>query len=128
MKVSADPSLFPEGKLVHGEVLFTDSDHPEHGPLLRVPLTFIKPMYVLWYLPSNTCSRECYRTIKEHTIQSSVPIKFTPGHVERRFIHVPEHATWAEVTVQANKFENNRLMLIVAYVSIYCHYDIPLLT
>lgn len=46
-----------------------------------------------------------------------MPIKFTPGHIERRFINVPEHATWAEVTVQANKFENNKLMLIVAYVS-----------
>jgi tripeptidyl-peptidase-2 len=98
MKVSADPSLFPEGKLVHGEILFTDSAKPEHGALLRVPLTFIKPA-----------------TLKEHTLQSSAPIKFTPGHIERRFINVPEHATWAEVTVQANKFENNKLMLIVAY-------------
>lgn len=46
MKVSADPSLFPEGKVVHGEILFTDSAKPELGPLLRVPLTFIKPAYV----------------------------------------------------------------------------------
>jgi len=60
-------------------------------------------------------------------VQSERPIKFTPGHIERRFIHVPEHATWAEVTVQANKLENNRLMLIVAYVRRFEIYDVCIL-
>jgi tripeptidyl-peptidase-2 len=43
-KVRFNPSSFEAGTLHYGEIQGFDSQHPERGPLLRVPLTIVKPL------------------------------------------------------------------------------------
>lgn len=57
--------------------LFTHSQRPNEGPLFRFPVTVIKPIDV----------------VENGHMITFDQLKFRPGHIERRFIAVPDLAT-----------------------------------
>jgi len=90
LKIRFDPTSFEMGTLYYGEIQGFDSQHPERGPLLRIPLTVIKPL-----------------ELQVSTYESGW-LKFKPGQIERRFLVVPRGATWVVVTIQAKGIEPTR--------------------
>ena len=75
-----DPGQLEPGAYF-GQVLVHDSEHPERGPLARVPITVIKP----------------------HTAQDpstwQATLNFTPGGLARRFLDTPPGTTWADISL-----------------------------
>jgi tripeptidyl-peptidase-2 len=82
-QVKVDPTHLPESKFHYGEVLGYDTTAPERGPLFRVPVSVIKPIPV----PQGT--------IKFDTVE------YGPGEIVRRFVHVPEGATYCNLVLRS---------------------------
>ncbi|CAG8480016.1 10360_t:CDS:10 [Scutellospora calospora] len=86
--VKVDPTNLTPGGLYFAEVQGYDTTCPDRGPLFRVPITVTKPSIL------TNGSKVCFDKLS-----------FGPGHIERRFIKVPDGATYADVTLKsaANK-------------------------
>ncbi|CAM6096265.1 unnamed protein product [Calypogeia fissa] len=96
-KVVVDPTQLKEGAH-YAEVVGTDMEAPWRGPSFRVPVTVIKPMELQ--------AGSALATFDD--------LSFTPGHIERRFVVVPEGATWAELSVRVSGFDTPRQFSITA--------------
>ncbi|GAB2222014.1 hypothetical protein Drorol1_Dr00013211 [Drosera rotundifolia] len=93
--IVVDPTSLAEGLHYH-ELYGIDCKAPARGPLFRIPLTITKPMVV-----------------KGHPPLVSFPgMQFSPGHIERRFIEVPQGATWVEATMRASGFDTSRRFFV----------------
>ncbi|XP_024527545.1 tripeptidyl-peptidase 2 [Selaginella moellendorffii] len=95
--VIVDPTNLKPG-VHYAEVVGIDCMAPWRGPLFRVPVTIVKPVQVTEVPPAV----------------SFLKLIFSPGHVERRFIAVPEGATWAEMTVRTSNFDTPRKFFLNA--------------
>ncbi|KAG6541056.1 hypothetical protein Mapa_017543 [Marchantia paleacea] len=95
--IVVDPTQLNEG-VHYGEILGTDIEAPWRGPSFRVPVTVVKPIQLSAGYPSVTFS----------------DLSFTPGFTDRRFIVVPEGATWAEISIRCHGFDTPRRFLVSA--------------
>ncbi|KAL2642830.1 hypothetical protein R1flu_010417 [Riccia fluitans] len=95
--IVVDPTNLSEG-VHYGEVRGTDLEASWRGPSFRIPVTVIKPIQVSASSPKVTFS----------------DLSFVPGFTDRRFILVPEGATWAEVTIRCHGFDTPRRFLVSA--------------
>ncbi|KAI9310690.1 subtilase family-domain-containing protein [Dichotomocladium elegans] len=86
-QIKVDPTALKESQFHYGEVLGYDTSAPERGPLFRVPVSVVKPS-----VPSNASVQ--YREVE-----------FGPGDIMRKFIHVPEGATYAHLIVRSRTRE-----------------------
>jgi len=75
-----DPTNLPAGSHF-GEIHGIDTEHPEYGPIFRIPISVVKP------IPASQLTNE-----KCQFSQSNV--SFSPGEIKRYFIEVPQGATW----------------------------------
>ncbi|KAG0176962.1 tripeptidyl-peptidase II Tpp2 [Apophysomyces sp. BC1034] len=82
-QVKVDPTALPESEFHFGEVLGYDTTSPERGPIFRVPVSVVKPIS-----PLNG----------SYEVRN---VEYGPGSIYRRFLHVPEGATYAELTVRS---------------------------
>ncbi|CAG8643412.1 13260_t:CDS:2, partial [Cetraspora pellucida] len=74
--VKVDPTNLSPGGFYFAEVQGYDTTCPERGPLFRVPITITKPSIL------TNGSKVCFNKLT-----------FGPGHIERKFIKVPEDVT-----------------------------------
>ena len=84
----------------YAEVRGIDPDHPERGPLFRIPVTVLRPIRSL----DHEADEELIEELKEDDEPLMVDgwleeelHDMKPGRIERRFIPVPEGATWADI-------------------------------
>ncbi|GLJ21474.1 hypothetical protein SUGI_0396320 [Cryptomeria japonica] len=89
--ILVDPTSLSEG-VHYFEVYGIDCNAPWRGPLFRVPVTVMKPLYIKKNLPAISFSG----------------LSFVAGHIERRFIEVPIGSTWIEATMRASGFDTPR--------------------
>ncbi|RIB23882.1 subtilase family-domain-containing protein [Gigaspora rosea] len=82
--VKVDPTNLTPGGFYFAEVQGYDTTCPDRGPLFRVPITVTKPSIL------TNGSKLCFDKLS-----------FGPGHIERRFIKVPDGATYASVTLKS---------------------------
>ncbi|KAI7869183.1 hypothetical protein BDF14DRAFT_1785690 [Spinellus fusiger] len=82
-QVKVDPSALQESQFHYGEVLGYDTTDPARGPLFRVPVFVVKP------------------TVLSNGTIDYKNVEFGPGDIVRRFIHVPEGASYAELTIRS---------------------------
>ncbi|KAJ7534838.1 hypothetical protein O6H91_12G006200 [Diphasiastrum complanatum] len=95
--IMVDPTELKPG--VHfTEVVGLDCDAPWRGPLFRVPITVTKPLEISVRPP----------------LASFSSLSFTPGHIERRFIAVPEGSTWVEANFRVTGFDTPRKFFLNA--------------
>ncbi|CAJ1977041.1 unnamed protein product [Sphenostylis stenocarpa] len=86
--IIVDPTNL-NGGLHYFEVYGIDYKAPWRGPIFRVPITVTKPMAVTDRPPLVSFSN----------------MLFLPGQVERKYIEVPNGASWIEATMNASSFD-----------------------
>ncbi|CAG8610460.1 383_t:CDS:2, partial [Dentiscutata heterogama] len=79
--VKVDPTNLIPGGLYFAEIQGYDTTCPDRGPLFRVPITVTKPSIL------TNGSKLCFDKLS-----------FGPGHIERRFIKVPDGVTLKSTT------------------------------
>ncbi len=79
-EVGVDPTLLKPGAH-YAEIQALDATRPDRGPIARVPITAIRGM-------------------EQNSSTISETATFEPGGIERRFLHVPEGATWADLSLK----------------------------
>uniref|UniRef100_H2Z489 Tripeptidyl-peptidase 2 n=1 Tax=Ciona savignyi TaxID=51511 RepID=H2Z489_CIOSA len=82
--IKIDPRALPSGSHF-AQIQGFDTQSPHRGPLFTVPVTVIKP-------ESLEKSSE-YKSVVDKLV-------FKSGQICRKFFHVPEGATWAEINVR----------------------------
>ncbi|KAI8884711.1 hypothetical protein K501DRAFT_247452 [Backusella circina FSU 941] len=82
-QVKVDPTHLSVSKFHYGEVLGYDTTAPERGPLFRVPVSVVKPTPV----PQGTITFDT--------------VEYGPGDIVRRFVHVPEGATYCNLVLKS---------------------------
>ncbi|EQC32461.1 hypothetical protein SDRG_09788 [Saprolegnia diclina VS20] len=94
-KVDVDTAVLTPGAH-YGEVVAYDRENPSRGPVFRIPVTVVKPEI----LPAPETSQ----------VKAMVP-----GAIARTFYHVPEGATWMNVSVsrRADGSEPNRVLYVL---------------
>ncbi|MCH7725669.1 MAG: S8 family serine peptidase, partial [Planctomycetes bacterium] len=90
--IRVDPTKLPEG-VHYAEVCGYDENNRDRGSVFRLPITVVKSGEPTDHPMSET-------------------ITFKPGQIERRFVDVPENATWADLTLRAGKNDESRLMVL----------------
>ncbi|GAB2265195.1 tripeptidyl-peptidase II Tpp2 [Dionaea muscipula] len=93
--IIVDPMNLKDGLHYH-ELYGIDCKAPWRGPLFRIPLTITKTTPVMDHPP----------------LVSFSGMRFSPGHIERRYIEVPQGATWVEATMRASGFDTSRRFFI----------------
>ncbi|CAG8455950.1 13834_t:CDS:10 [Funneliformis caledonium] len=81
--VKVDPTQLNPGEFDYGEVQGYDTTCSDRGPLFRVPVTVTRPIIL------SNGSKVTFDNWS-----------FGPGHIERRFIKVPDGATFADLTIK----------------------------
>jgi len=96
--VEIDLEALAEG-VHYTEIVAVDGDGDAASPpvLFRVPVTVIKPSIV----PADGQFRI-----------ARTALAFTPGHIDRQFISVPEGSTWATIRLQTGAFDGSRRFLM----------------
>lgn len=89
-EIEINPLQLEEGVLHYAEVQAYDSTAEWRGPLVRVPITVIKPLNVM-----GSGAGE----IPEAAFQ----LAFGPGKEQRRFVAIPEGSSWAEIRMMADE-------------------------
>jgi tripeptidyl-peptidase-2 len=90
--VRVDATQLPRDQVHHTELLAIDTARPELGPVFRVPITVIRPRLLDEAEGPESAS-----------YQLSYPrLAFTAGHIERRFVRVPDGALHATLTLTAD--------------------------
>eukprot|EP00742_Colponemidia_sp_Colp-10_P008114 GILJ01008758.1.p1 GENE.GILJ01008758.1~~GILJ01008758.1.p1 ORF type:complete len:1249 (+),score=195.85 GILJ01008758.1:73-3819(+) len=103
--IRVDPTHLPEG-VHYAEVLGYDSTNESRGPLFRLPITVVKPIF-----------------LQEHGVDDRLTvafkdIKFTPGTIQRKFFAVPAGTTWADIKLRGHNIDSSRrYMLHCVYLS-----------
>ncbi len=86
--------------LTHGmhftEVIGYDADHPERGPVFRVPITVLKGE------PIDT----------SEAVHWSKKITLNPGYIDRNFLQVPIGATWANAAFHTSGIDGTRRIVM----------------
>ena len=116
LSVLVDPRELPPGAHF-AEVYGIDPDHPERGPLFRLPVTVTRnvPQVADWsdddveeleedgqaFLISNWLEEQL------HDVQ--------PGRINRRFVPVPADATWAEVRFHLDAEDDGRTRMFMVH-------------
>ena len=116
LSVLVDPRELPPGA-PFAEVYGLDADHPERGPLFRLPVTVTRhvPEVADWddeevedleqdgeaFLISNWLEEEL------HGLE--------PGRINRRFVPVPHDATWAEVRFHLDAEDDGRTRMFMVH-------------
>ncbi|KAI4384768.1 hypothetical protein MLD38_002876 [Melastoma candidum] len=95
--IVVDPCNLGAG-LRYFEVYGIDCKSPWRGPLFRIPITVTKPVEVTVTPPEIPFSK----------------MSFVPGHIERRFVRVPQGAAWAEAIMQTSEFDTTRRFFVDA--------------
>ena len=78
------------------EVTGYDAEHPERGPVFRVPITVLKGEQI--ETSKNT--------------HWSKKITLNPGYIDRNFLQVPNGATWADVTFTTGDMDGLRRIVM----------------
>ncbi|MEE2941959.1 MAG: S8 family serine peptidase [Verrucomicrobiota bacterium] len=78
------------------EVIGYDAEHPERGPVFRVPITVLKGEAVDITQP----------------IHWSEKIRLTPGYIDRNFLEVPQGTTWADVVFRTGEMDGTRRIVL----------------
>ncbi|MHC4091064.1 MAG: tripeptidyl peptidase II [Planctomycetota bacterium] len=89
--ISLDPTGLDDG-VHYAEVRGYDSGSRRRGPIFRLPITVIRPQ--------RLDERDNYVWRQE--------LRFEPGQIERRFLAVPQGATWADLLVRTNEQDGPR--------------------
>ncbi|KAI8146465.1 hypothetical protein BJV82DRAFT_598642 [Fennellomyces sp. T-0311] len=82
-QIKVDPTALTESEFHYGEVLGYDTSAPDRGPLFKVPVSVVKPI-----VPAKG-------SIEFKNVE------FGPGDIMRRFVHVPEGASYAKLTLRS---------------------------
>lgn len=107
-EVEVDATQLPEG-LHYAEIIGVDPTAEWRGPLFKVPVTVIKPLT----LAAQPGKLSLSPSIAAPTLaESAMPLpsqsvttldlleeQFNPGYEARRFLAVPEGASWAELKI-----------------------------
>ncbi|KAG2401576.1 Tripeptidyl-peptidase 2 [Vigna angularis] len=93
--IIVDPTNLNDG-LHYYELYGIDYKAPWRGPIFRIPITVTKPMAVTDRNPLVSFSN----------------MLFLPGHVERKYIEVPNGASWIEATMNASSFDTVRRFFV----------------
>ncbi|CAL8469996.1 g9538 [Coccomyxa elongata] len=115
-EIKVDAGSLPEG-LHFAELCAFDSSAPWRGPLFRVPVTVVRPMQVDTHSSplSGTLSTSSGASKDSSSFTASFGwLDFTPGLEVRRFVAVPEGATWAELRITTGDNEQPRVMMVRA--------------
>lgn len=110
--VLVDPRAVPPGAHF-AEVRGTDPDHPERGPLFRLPVTVLK------LIPEGDDEETDELTIKNGWVEEE--FESTPGDIQRRFYPVPHGATWADVRFHVESGDDggrSRMFMVHAVQSV----------
>jgi len=94
MDLKVDPTRLAPG-VHYTEVCGYDSACPERGPIFRLPITVVRSV-----------------ALDEGLDTWSETIQFEAGQVERRFLVVPEGATWVDVRVRRLDDGEPRLIVL----------------
>ena len=78
------------------EIIGYDADHPERGPVFRLPITVLKGE------PIDTSK----------SIHWSKKITLTPGFIDRNFLQIPNGATWADVAFHTGDLDGTRRIVM----------------
>ena len=89
-ELEVDPRRLKPGAHT-GEVRAYQSGRRDRGPLFRVPVTVIKP-----------------HLVKSGELEETV--RLGPGQIERRFVSVPEGASWADIELELLEADSARLL------------------
>ncbi|XP_039250617.2 tripeptidyl-peptidase 2-like [Styela clava] len=89
--VKVDPRGLPPG-VHYAEIQGFDIKSPQRGPLFRFPVTVM--------VPEMIPKENDYKVIVS-------PCEFSPGQIYRRFVHVPENANRAEITIRSHTSDQN---------------------
>ncbi|RUP47401.1 hypothetical protein BC936DRAFT_145776 [Jimgerdemannia flammicorona] len=82
--IKVDPTQLTAGQFYSAEILGYDSTCPARGPLFSVPVFVAKPL----------------DTTTSPTLRFS-SLQYGPGTINRRFVRVPDGATFVDVTVRS---------------------------
>ncbi|KAL9317577.1 hypothetical protein ACSQ67_014094 [Phaseolus vulgaris] len=93
--IIVDPTNLNDG-LHYYELYGIDYKAPWRGPIFRIPITVTKPMAVT----------------DRHPVVSFSNMLFLPGQVERKYIEVPNGASWIEATMKASSFDTVRRFFV----------------
>ena len=98
ISIFVDPTSLDAGAH-YAEVQGIDPQHPERGPLFRIPVTILRTVPTI-----KDSDNELREELEEDGIAHVVDgwmeeyiENMTPGRIERRFIAVPDGATWADL-------------------------------
>lgn len=91
-RILVDPMDLPPG-VHYAEIVGTDTADPDRGAMFRIPVTVIKP----------------HELTDAHWKET---IRFTPGEIERRFFHVPDGATWADLVIRGGDHATDRRAIV----------------
>lgn len=94
--VKVDPVGLAPG-VHYAEIQAFDTKSPQRGFIFSVPITVIKPEMV---------SEE-----SEYTVENDKHM-FKPGEIVRRFFHVPDNATWAEIELANHTIEQSGRFIV----------------
>lgn len=115
-EVEVDPTALPEG-LHYAEVQGFDASAEWRGPLFRVPITVIRPVIVSMQpgkLALPPAAGGTGAALEAGTTLRLGSVLFEPGKEERRFIAVPDGATWAELRLRAQDNDTPKGFMIRA--------------
>ena len=96
-RIAVDPTKLSPG-VHYAELLGSAADQPARGPLFRVPITVV--------IPESVTAKGS----NEATVEGGV--RFKQGTIVRRFLAVPQGATWMDVNVQRVGGDGGRIILM----------------
>jgi tripeptidyl-peptidase II len=122
ISIFVDPTELEPGAH-YAEVRGLDPDHPERGPLFRLPVTVLRTVPDV-----DSGNEELVDELKEegipHLSNGWMEENFegmSPGRIERRFIAVPDGATWADLRFQMEPHDDggrSRMFMVHALQAI----------
>lgn len=118
IEVEVDPSELSDG-VHYGEVQGLLVGEEWRGPIFRVPVTVIKPLQK--DISSNSTKNKLKESTETDYGSGITPsdirfgkVNFVPGREVRRFVAVPEGATWAELRIASLEGETPKHFMIRA--------------
>lgn len=115
-EVEVDPTALPEG-VHYAEVQGYDSSAEWRGPLFRVPITVVRPLQLTarpGRLALEATGDAAGAVLQGEAVLCLGTEPFVPGKEMRRFVAVPEGATWAEMKIKAVAGETPKSLMLRA--------------
>jgi tripeptidyl-peptidase-2 len=116
LTVLVDPRELPPGAHF-AEVYGVDPEHPERGPLFRLPVTVTRtvPTAGNWEDERVNDPKDSGRPLLVgNWLEESIE-ELEPGKISRRFVPVPPDATWAEVRFHLDAPEGGRSRMFMVH-------------